>query len=74
MGNSPSLAGHDHEPAIPPPSSLTTRTGHMALLLDHLGTRAVLLHGPPVVLAGFYTRKRVTTTQCDLHEQGRSRS
>jgi hypothetical protein len=43
-------------------------------LPDHLGTRAILLHSPLVVLAGFYTRKRATTTQCDLHEQGRSRS
>ena len=34
--------------------------------------RAILLHRPLVVLAGFYTRKRVTTTQCDLREQGGS--
>jgi hypothetical protein len=34
-------------------------------LPDHLGMRAILLHSPLVVLAGFYTRNRVTTTQCD---------
>jgi hypothetical protein len=55
-----------------PPSSLATRTGHMAPPARSLGMRAILLHGPLVVLAGFYTRKRVTTTQCDLREQGGS--
>src|SRR5918994_4917199 len=56
-----------------PPWSLATRTGHIAPPARSLGMRAILLHGPLVVLAGFYTRERVTTTQCDLREQGGSR-
>src|ERR687897_2363621 len=52
-----------------PPSSLATLTGHRTPPARPLGMRAILLHRPLVVLAGFYTRKRVTTTQCDLREQ-----
>src|SRR5829696_876599 len=55
-----------------PPSGLATRTGHIAPPARSLGMRAILLHRPLVVLAGFYTRKQVTTTQCDLREQGGS--